>query len=93
MSVIEKKVNVNKRFTENNCLNPKYISWANLKIKLNKEKESTKYTESEFENQIKKIFKKKKFVLNNQYDHNGVKDFLKEKEECLKKIELMIYTE
>ena len=79
MSSIEKNINVFKT---------NIISSAKIKSKFDHEKESTKYMESEFESQIKKIFQQKKFFIDNQYDHNGVERFLKEKDECLKKMEL-----
>ena len=79
MLAIEKNMNVYKT---------NIISSAKIKSKFNHEKESTKDMESEFESQIKKIFQQKKFSIDNQYDHNGVESFLKEKDECLKKMEL-----
>ena len=88
MSSIEKKMDLYKLFTEQNCLNPKTISCTNTKLKLIPEKEPVVDTGFEFENQIKKIFQQKKFFINNQYDHNGVKIFLEEKDECLKKMDL-----
>ena len=88
MSTIEKKINAYTIFTEKNCLNSKTNTYINSKSKLIEEKESETNTESEFENQIKKIFQQKKFFINNQFDHNGVQNFLNEKDECLKKIEL-----
>ena len=87
MSSIERKVNLYKMFSEKNHLS-KAISDSCIKNKSTEEKELIDDTESEFENQIKKIFQKKKFFINNQYDQNGVENFLKEKDECLKKIEL-----
>ena len=87
MSSIERKVNLYKMFSEKNHLS-KAISDSCIKNKLTEEKELIDDTESEFENQIKKIFQQKKFIINNQYDHNGVKSFLEEKDECLKKMEL-----
>ena len=88
MSYIENKMDLYKLFTEQNFLNPKTMPCTNTKLKLIQEKESVVETGFEFENQIKKIFQKKKFFINNQYDQNGVENFLKEKDECLKKIEL-----
>ena len=88
MSSIEKKMDLYKLFTEQNCLNPKTMSCINTKLKLIPEKERVVDTGFEFENQIKKIFQQKKFFINNQYDQSGVENFLKEKDECLKKIEL-----
>ena len=88
MSSIEKKMDLYKLFTEQNCLNPKTMSCTNTKLKLIPEKEPVVDTGFEFENQIKKIFQQKKFFINNQYDHNGVKIFLEEKDECLKKMDL-----
>ena len=88
MSSIERKVNLYKLYNKKNCSNTKTISFPDTKPKLIKEKESISDKESEFENQIKKIFDKKKFNLNNQYDQDGVKNFLNEKDECLTKIEL-----
>ena len=87
MSSIEKKMDLYKLFTEQNCLNQRN-SCVTSKSKLNQGKESAIDIGSEFENQIKKIFQQKKFFINNQYDQNGVENFLKEKDECLKKIEL-----
>ena len=86
MTVIERKVNVYKLFTAKNLLNAKNASRE--KLKSVKVKESTKDKESDFESKIQKIFQQKKFFINNQYDHNGVKSFLKEKDECLKKMDL-----
>ena len=76
MSYIERKINAYKMFIDKNCLNAKTTSYF-----IDNEG-------SEFESQIKKIFEQKKFFINNQYDFNGVKIFLEEKDECLKKIEL-----
>ena len=88
MSSNERKINVYKMFTQNNSINPKVMSYSDIKNKLIQEKKSKCDTKSEFENQIKKIFQQKKFFINNQYDHNGVKIFLEEKDECLKKMDL-----
>ena len=88
MSALERNINTYKSFIQKNYLSPKNISSINIKSKIIQKKESTADIESEFENQIKKIFQQKKFFINNQYDHNGVKSFLKEKDECLKKMEL-----
>ena len=86
MTVIERKVNVYKLFIAKNLLNAKNASREKLKsVKI---KESTKDKESDFESKIQKIFQQKKFFINNQYDHQGVENFLKEKDECLKKMEL-----
>ena len=87
MSSIERNKNAYKIFAEQNCLNQRN-SCITSKSKLNQGKESAIDIGSEFENQIKKIFQQKKFFINNQYDQNGVENFLKEKDECLKKIEL-----
>ena len=89
MSSIEKKFNGYNIFTKKNCLIHETNSCINKKSKLIPEKEAAGNTESEFENKIKKIFQRKKFFIDNQFDHNGVKNFLKEKDECLKKIELV----
>ena len=88
MLSIERKINVNKMFSEKNGLNPKTSSYFNIKKKLFGVKEFIDDSGSEFENQIKKIFQRNKFNINNQYDHSGVKSFLIEKDECLKKMEL-----
>ena len=87
MSSIERNKNAYKIFAEQNCLNQRN-SCITSKSKLNQGKESAIDIGSEFENQIKKIFQQKKFFINNQYDQNGVENFLKEKDECLKKMEL-----
>ena len=88
MTSIERKLDVYNMSNEKNCINSKTTSFINVESKLIHGKDSTVCKESEFENEIKKIFQQKKFLINNQYDHHGVKNFLKEKDECLKKMEL-----
>ena len=41
-----------------------------------------------FEKNVNTIFKSEKFLLNGISDHDGIVNFLKDKDECLKKIEL-----
>ena len=72
-----------------NCTNPKTSSCINIQSKLIQKNESTIDTGSEFENEIKILFQQRKFIINNQYDHNGVENFLKEKDECLRKMEMV----
>ena len=88
MSEVEKKINEYKNVIGKNLLNPKNISYINIQSNFPQKEESIEGEGSEFERQIKKIFHRKKFLINNQYDHNGAKNFLKEKDECLKKIEM-----
>ena len=87
MSSIERKINLYKLYNCKNCLNPKALFDFDTKPKLKSEKELKHDKDSEFENKIKKIFQQNKFCINNEYDHNGAEKFLKEKDECLKKIE------
>ena len=42
--------------------------------------------ENNFESNIKKLFSPNKFTLRNDYDYKGSKEFLNEKNECLKPI-------
>ena len=89
MSDIKNKKNAYKISNEKNSFLPKTISLFNIQSKLIQKKEllSTE-TESEFKDEIKKLFQQKKFIINNQYDHDHVGNFLKEKYECLQKIEM-----
>ena len=88
MTSIERKVNLYKLYNNKNFSNTKTIPFPDKKSKLIQKKESIVDKEPEFENQIKKLFDEKKFILNNQYDQDGVINFLKDKDECLTKMEL-----
>ena len=74
-----------KPYNLNSMKNHKKESKALFSPKLLSEKKKH-LNENNFENNIKKLFSPNKFILRNDYDYKGSKDFLNEKNECLKPI-------
>ena len=49
---------------------------------------SQKLADNNFEKKVQKMFERKKFVLDNSFDYEGSENFLKDKDECMKNMNL-----
>ena len=89
MSSISKNNNNSKKLRTNICeFEPNDIKEDIKSPNKNNEKQLKNDELSSFEENIKTIFECKKIIINGIYDHDGMVNFLKDKDECLQKIEL-----
>ena len=73
-----------KNFVEDNLKSLKYVGRPNVKSDCILKK----YKENDFEEKIEKMFDRKKFKISNKFNKKNSEIFLKDKDECMKKINL-----